>query len=155
MKINFTEKEYRILVEMIQIADWVIFSESEDPGSENKPYLDLRNKLLAHVKEMGMEDLLEYSAEDDEYYETAEYEENSPHMRFIEEYNNLMFWELLAQRLAGKDIKAQEMVDPRLKEDPDAWLREFTKTEHKYKAEFETNGLMNVLVNIPTKNDLH
>ncbi len=55
MKINFTKKEYRLLLSMLEIAEWVMTS--NDTGAEEnpqtKPYKDVVQKLLSHSKEMG------------------------------------------------------------------------------------------------------
>jgi hypothetical protein len=110
MKINFTKKEYRVLVEMLLTADWVIRAHEVKPRAETKPYDDMRKKVLSHFKAMGMEDSFEYDAKKDEYYETREYEEGAPHMRFIDEYEEQAFWEQLATKLAHRDLAAEGVV---------------------------------------------
>lgn len=111
MKINFTKKEYQALVEMLLTADWVIRSHEEEPRAETKPYDDLRKKVLSHFKEMGMEDAFEYVPDEDEYFETKDYEERARHMRFIDEYDELMFWDRLAAKLANRDLAAEEALN--------------------------------------------
>jgi hypothetical protein len=57
MKINCTKKEYRTLIEMLLVADWVINAHEVDEGEGvRKPYKELRKKVLSHHKVMGMED---------------------------------------------------------------------------------------------------
>lgn len=110
MKINFTKKEYQTLVEMLLAADWVIRSHEEEPRAATKPYDDLRKKVLSHFKAMGMEDAFKYVPGQDEYFETSEYEDSAPHMRFIDEYDERVFWSLLASKLARRDLGAEEAL---------------------------------------------
>lgn len=110
MKINFTKKEYQTLVEMLLTADWVIRSHEEEPRAATKPCGDLRKKVLSHHKAMGMEGAFEYVPDEDEYFETSSYEERSPHMGFIDEYDERMFWSLLASKLASRDLAAEEAL---------------------------------------------
>lgn len=110
MKINFTKKEYQALVEMLLTADWVIRSHEEEPRAATTPYDDLRKKVLSHHKAMGMEGAFEYVPDAGEYFETKDYEERAPHMRFIDEYDERMFWSLLASKLASRDLATEEAL---------------------------------------------
>jgi len=146
MKINFTKNEYAALIEMILIADWVMNAHEEEPRNATKPYADLRRKLLSHHKEMGMEDDFVYEPEDDEYYETAEYEERSAHMRFIEEYDENAFWDALATRLAHRDLAGQEasgVVEPL---SPEQRFMKLQELEEHYQEEFARSGLDNLRI---------
>jgi len=40
------------------------------------------------------------------YLETGDREERAPHMRFIDKYDEGMFWSLLASKLASRDVAA-------------------------------------------------
>jgi hypothetical protein len=146
MKINFTKKEYATLVEMILTADWVIHAHDDEPSDATKSYTELRKKVLSHYKEMGMEDAFEYAPEDDDYYETADYEENSPHMALIEEYDEYSFWESLATKLAHRDLAAQEAASPHKLLPAEQRAVKFFEVEEHYHEEFRENGLDNVRI---------
>jgi hypothetical protein len=150
MKINFTKKEYRLLVTMLEIADWVMTAHDIEERKETKPYAEIRKKILSHFKEMGMEDC--YRQEGDEYYETAEYEADSESMQFIEEYNEDFFWEELASKLADRDFyqkyKGQEV-------DMHTRISEITKFEEVYFNEINQNGLDNLVIAGNKKSTLH
>jgi hypothetical protein len=49
MKINFTKKEYQLLVTMIEIADWVLTANDDTEKQETKPYLI--RKIHQHTSE--------------------------------------------------------------------------------------------------------
>jgi dihydroneopterin aldolase len=153
MKINFTKKEYAALVEMILTADWVIHAHDSEPSDATKRYAELRRKVLSHHKEMGMEDAFEYAPEDDDYYETADYEENSHHMRLIEEYDERSLWETLATKLAHRDLAAQDATSTAKPLPPKQRAVKFFEIEGHYREELEENGLGNV--RIEPKTGLH
>jgi hypothetical protein len=50
MKINFTKKEYRLLLDMVEIAEWVLNAHKSDPSDEIKKYSDLYQKILSYAK---------------------------------------------------------------------------------------------------------
>jgi hypothetical protein len=146
MKINFTKKEYQALVEMLLAADWVIRSHEDEPRAETKPYDELRKKVLSHFKAMGMEDSFEYDSDKDDYFETREYEERAPHMRFIDEHDELMFWDRLAAKLAHRDLAAEVALSAAgALDDEQRSLRLFEIIE-RYEKVFAESGIKNVRV---------
>jgi len=120
---------------------------------ETKPYADLRKKVLSHHKEIGMEDAFRYSAEDDEYYETAEYEMSSPHMAMIDEFSEISFWDTLATKLAQRDLAAQEAIGTAEPLPPEERVTKLWEIEERYQEELSENGLANI--RIDTKPGLH
>ena len=146
MKMNFTKKEYQTLVEMLLAADWVITGHEEEEREETKPYRELRKKVLSHHKEMGMAEAFKYSPKDDEYFESAAYEESAPHMRFIEEYGEQVFWEELASRLAARDLAAEEALSAEGSRSEEERVTRLFEITADYEDEFAENGLDNVRV---------
>jgi len=61
MKINFTKKEYRSLIDLLDIANWVINAHRTGIGEEPKEYADLIQKIYSFSKEMGCEDIIEFN----------------------------------------------------------------------------------------------
>ena len=100
MKINFTKKEFVTLLEMIDIANWVISAHKVEKGPIEEPYESLEGKLFALSSEFGCEEKVKYSKELDGYYPTHFFEMESPHRNFIDEYNEETFWDELIDRLA-------------------------------------------------------
>ena len=149
MKINFTKKEYWLLVTMIEIADWVMNAFHSNDRADTKDHRSLRNKVLAHAEEMGMKGC--YKKDGDIYYETAEYEENSDHYNFIDEYDDESFSEQLVRRLTDRDYTLQygdEEVDLEI------IARRLTVIEKRYADEINNFGLSNIVVN-DKKSSLH
>ena len=65
MAIDLSEKEYRLLLDMIYIARWVMYAYSDNEDAvidESDEYMILKQKLLICAEEAGLTGLLEYSA---------------------------------------------------------------------------------------------
>ncbi|MCU7937693.1 MAG: hypothetical protein KZQ99_23065, partial [Candidatus Thiodiazotropha sp. (ex Dulcina madagascariensis)] len=75
-------KEYRQLLDMVFLADWVASAHLEDDSS---PYETLREKIYAHAKDFAFDDLIVYDKGMEQHCETARFEEQGV-MRLIMEY---------------------------------------------------------------------
>ena len=150
MKINFTKKEYQLLVTMIEIADWVMNAFHPNDRVDTKDHRSLRNKILAHADEMGMKGC--YKKDGDTYYETVEYEENSEHYNFIDEYDDELFWKQLVTRLAERDY-VQQYGDEEM--DFETRTLRVVEIEKKYAVEINKFGLSNIVIANEKKSGLH
>jgi hypothetical protein len=146
MKINFTKKEYQTLVEMLLVADWVIRSDEEEPRAETEPYGALRKKVLSHFREMGMGEDFQYDQQADEYFETSEYEARAPHVRFLSEYDERMFWSQLADRLAARDLAANGTRNTEQAVGAEERLVRLFEAIEAYEEEFAEHGLDHVRI---------
>ena len=144
MKINFTKKEYRLLLDMVEMADWVLNAHKTASSDEIKKYSDLYQKILSYAKDMGFENLIVYEKDLDRYLATAEYEE-SAHMRYIEEFEDDVFWDALPLRLAERDLIKE--VGEKKYEEMEFVERasKLVELESHYYKELEDNGIDNFL----------
>ena len=145
MKIEFSPEEYRLLLDMLYIAEWVMSSHKTEKDPEVVPYEALEQKLLALAIQMGFGDLVEYDDKLKKHFPTRLYEDTAKAMAFIEEYDNDSFWEELAQRLATRDLIQKE---GKKLETMDRWERlnkQFDLAE-QYTQEFVEHGLERLVV---------
>ena len=142
MKINFTKKEYRLLLDMVEMADWVLNAHKTASSDEIKKYSGLYQKILSYAKDMGFENLIVYEKDLDRYLATAEYEE-SAHMRYIEEFEDDVFWDALPLRLAERDLIKE--VGEKKYEEMEFVERasKLVELESHYYKELEDNGIDN------------
>jgi len=152
MKINLTKNEYRLLLDMVEIAEWVLNSHRTDSSDEIKQYSELYQKILSHAKEMGFENLITYDESLDGYYATAEYEE-SEHMRYIEEFEDDVFWEALPHRLAVRDLMEQIGEEGYTDMEFEERMSKLVKLEAFYYEELEDNGIDNLRFENLSKSD--
>jgi hypothetical protein len=143
MKINLTKNEYRLLLDMVEIAEWVLNSHRTDSSDEIKQYSELYQKILSHAKEMGFENLITFDKNLDGYFATAEYEE-SEHMRYIEEFEDDVFWDALPHRLAVRDLVQQFGEKKYTEMEFEERVSKIFELEAIYNKELEENGIDNM-----------
>ena len=157
MKINFTNKEYRLLLDMVEIAEWVLNSHRTDPSDEIKKYSEIYQKVLSYAKEMGFENLITYDKNLGGFYATFEYEE-SEHMRYIEQFEDDVFWEALPNRLAMRDLVKQVGEKRYMEMEFEERATKLVELESIYYKELNENGIDNLRfenLSPSDKTDLH
>jgi hypothetical protein len=148
MKIDLTKEEYRNLIDMLYIANWVMNAFKSETEPEMDKYQQLQQKIYARAQEAGMANLIEFKEELQTYYETEEFEEESSCHEIIDEYDNNQFWDRLVEELTVRDLHA-ELDARKIKEkDADSYFERFSAIQKKYTKEFEKNGLNNLMLKI-------
>ena len=137
MNIELSKKQLRRLLDMVYIGNWVLNStRGED---RIKDYDEVESLLFAKAREEGMRIL----AEDylGEVIPSRAFAEGGIH-EAIMDYENNVFFEILAEDLARRD-----MDDVPIDESNYA---ELASRIDAYIAEFEQHGTDNILVDIDT-----
>ena len=152
MKINYTKKEYRLLLDMVEMAEWVLNAHKTNPSDEIKKFSEIYQKILSYAKDMGFENLIVYDKDLEGYFATAEYEE-SEHMRYIEEFEDDVFWDALPNRLAVRDLVKQ--VGEKKYEEMEFVERatKLVELESVYYDELEEHGIDNLRFDNQPKSD--
>ena len=137
MELELTRKQFRRLLDMVYIGNWILNStRGED---RFKDYDDVESLLFARAAKEGMPTLAEtYRGE---VIPSRAFAEGGIH-EAIMDYENNVFFEILAEDLARRD-----MDDVPIDESNYA---ELTSRIDAYIAEFEEHGTDNVLVDIDT-----
>ena len=145
MKIDLTRKEYRDLLDMLTIADWVLNAHKAVADPRTERYKKLEQKFFALAKQMKYENLVSYAPVHNRYFPTREYEETSSTQTFIVEYETDSFWEELTSRLAERDLARQLGGDDRVSTlSPEDLFEKLGQLEEYYGDEFSQNGLENL-----------
>lgn len=143
MKINITKKEYKLLLEMLYLSDWMMNAHNVD--DRNPEHETLRKKLLAHYKEMDAQDIIEYSETSDDFYETKEYEQLI-HQKYITPYDDETFWDALIDRLAERDAVSEIGMEKYLSMEGIERIMKVEEYIERYTNEFEQHGLDHVKI---------
>jgi hypothetical protein len=140
MNITFTKKEYLALLDMFEIADWVLHSHKVEETGETKPYRDLAQKIYALAKDFGCAHLIEYSTTDARHYPTRKLEEGAAR-DFVDAFEEDTFWSRLVEHLAERDL-VRELGEEKFEtlERAERWEK-MEILEEKYWEEFQTNGV--------------
>ena len=139
MKINFTKKQYKHLLDVLYLGEWMA-NASKVEEERVTAYDELLQYVCSFAKDFGYEDIVAYDKTLDGYYPTRQLEEELEPL--IKENNEDVFWLELSGRLAKRDAVKQggKLMDP------DTWLKKVFQEEEKYEEEFEQNGIENLVI---------
>jgi hypothetical protein len=134
MNIELTEKEFRRLVDMAYIGNWVLNS-TREPNDHITDYDELEEKIFSHCAANGMGELA--TRDDGHWYASKAYEEGGIH-EAISDYEDAVFFEILAEELARRDM-ADEPGNA-------GDFAELSGRIDAYMEEFEANGTANLVL---------
>ncbi len=133
MNIELTDKEFRRLLDLIYIGNWVLNSARGEDRFED--YDLLQEKFFAMAGKNGMRALVEsYMGH---YFPSKAYEEGGIH-EAIADYEDAVFFDILAEELARRD-----MLEENLNENE---LTELSARMGDYLDEFERSGIDNLRI---------
>ncbi len=132
MTIDLSDKEFRRLLDLVYIGNWILNSTRED--DRIRDYDDLESKIFAQcARDRRLHSLFEI--EDGEVYPSRAFEQGGIH-EAIMGYEDVVFYDILAQELAIRDMGGEPSSES-----------EYAQMEDRigeYLSEFEENGLDNV-----------
>jgi len=148
MKIDFTKKQFETLLKMVYMGNWVVngvrSGTKDDPNI--KEYEDLEKYVYSFAKDFGLE---KYVDDEDKEIEGIKIQgtypsrklEESEVREYINYYDEDIFWEELANRLAMRDFHR----DYSMEEIKNMDFRERIENDHpyleKYWNEIDSFGL--------------
>ena len=135
MKLELTSKQYRRLLDLVYIGNWVLNAMRETDRFED--YDEVESLLFAKAVEAEMPSLIELWQ--GEVVPSRAFAEGGIH-EAIMAYENNVFFDILAEDLARRDM-AEEAID---QQD----MAELTSRIQAYIAEFEAHGTDHVQVEI-------
>lgn len=135
MNIELTDKEFRRLLDMVYIGNWILNSTRGEDRFED--YDLLQEKLFSLCGKTGLKSLVQsYMGH---YFPSRAYEEGGIH-EAIADYEDAVFFDILAEELARRD-----MSEENLSQDD---INELSMRTDEYLDEFEKNGIDNISVDM-------
>ena len=133
MELNLTEKQFRRLLDLVYIGNWVLNSTRGDDRIQE--YDEVESRVFAHCLDHGMAKLVELY--DGELIPSRAFAEGGIH-EAIMAYEDVTFFEILAEELALKDLgePTRENYD------------EILERMEEYMGEFEENGTDHITVDL-------
>lgn len=146
MKIEINKEEYRALLDMLSIADWIMNAHEAKADSQPSAHEALKKKLFSYSTEMDATDIIQFSKEHNDYYETKDYEEHILDT-FVTSYEDEFFWEELASRLAERDYVNKIGAANYSKMEPMTRMSAVLELEDRYLNEFSEYGIDYLKIN--------
>ena len=135
MNIDLTEKEFRRLLDLVYIGNWILNSTRGEDRFED--YDLLQEKLFALCPTHGMRSLVQLWQ--GHVFPSRAYEEGGIH-EAIADYEDAVFFNILAEELARRDLGLED-TDP---ED----FTELNERMEEYLTEFDKNGLGTIQIDM-------
>ena len=133
MNIELSKKEFRRLLDMVYIGNWVL--NSTRGADRFADYDDVESKLFGLCRTVGMETLVDVWEGQD--VPSRAFADGGIH-EAIMDYEDTVFFEILAEELARRDMEYQ----PVSREN----YEELVSRMDDYIAEFEANGTDNLVI---------
>ena len=133
MNIDLTDKEFRRLLDLVYIGNWILNSTRANDRFED--YDLVQEKLFGLCTKNGMRSLVQ--TWHGHVFPSKAYEDGGIH-EAIADYEDAVFFDILAEELARRD-----MNDDGENEDD---LAALAQRMDEYMGEFEKNGVANIRV---------
>ena len=135
MELHLTEKQYRRLLDLVYIGNWVLNStRGED---RIRDYDQVESLIFSHCLDHGMTKLVELY--DGEMIPSRAFAEGGIH-EAIMAYEDVTFFEILAEELALRDLDAERATEENYDEVMDRM--------EQYMGEFEAHGTDHISVDL-------
>jgi len=141
VKIDLTENEYRLLLDFVFMANWIMHSHHPDGRDGVEEYDMLVQKLYSFAGEMGCGELVHANRRTNEYHPTRHYEDSTRAFDLIEDYSDDTFWDALISRLAERDVYEQVEENRRDSMAEEEYWQRSEPIEEAYYQEFRQNAL--------------
>ena len=135
MELKLTDKQFRYLLDLVYIGNWVINSTREN--DRIREYDQLESYIFSHCADMKMSKLIELY--EGEIIPSRAFAEGGIH-EAIANYEDVTFYEILAEELALRDMDGQPMTREN--------YGELMERMDRYLGEFEENGTDHITVDM-------
>lgn len=131
MNIELTDKEFRRLLDMVYIGNWILNSiRGNDRFAD---YDHVQSKLFAQCAKNGMHSL--YEIKEDHVSPSSAFEDGGIHEAILD-YEDTVFFEILAEELTRRDMGFEPVTADN--------YNEFNQRIDDYMNEFRQNGIENI-----------
>ena len=135
MELHLTGKQYRRLLDLVYIGNWVLNSARGD--DRIRDYDEVESQVFSHCLDHGMAALVELYG--GEVIPSRAFAEGGIH-EAIMAYEDVTFFEILAEELALRDLDAERATEENYDEVMDRM--------EQYMGEFEAHGTDHISVDL-------
>lgn len=135
MDLKLSETQFRYLLDLVYIGNWVMNSTRGDDRIQE--YDQLESQVFSHCLQHNMEPLTQVL--DGQLLPSKAFAKGGIH-EVIEQYEDVLFYEILAEEMALRDMDTQGIT-------PENYHQLLTRIDH-YLAEFHANGTQHLHIDI-------
>ncbi|MEO0097798.1 MAG: hypothetical protein ABIK78_06865 [candidate division WOR-3 bacterium] len=131
--LNLKKEDLETLLKLIYLGNWVANVNREEERMIKK-FEDLKNQILSMIENKDIKEEYENLKSDNEI------------INIIEEYNEIVFWDLLITRLAERDMVLEYGEEGLKNLSNEEYKKTNLEYQKKYYQEFFENGLWNLII---------
>ena len=139
IQLEFTEEEYKKLIESVYLADWLDCAQKEENDPKGRRYSGIEQKVYSKAAEAGLQELVEKDEKSGEIFPSNRMDDACHDV--LDEYMGEAFWTDLAERLACRDIERKQGRGSLERMSGEDRSELIGAGEEKYLKEFEVHGL--------------
>jgi hypothetical protein len=148
MTLNLTKEEYRSLIRVVFLGNWMANAYREHPAAE---FDDIEQLVLSRASEFGADDAADFDKKKKTWIYKRDFEDSMGEV--VDEYNVEAMYDELSFWLARRDLlneigdeKAEEMTPAELSSSQQRYLE-------RYNEEFDDNGIerIGIIEGLPVK----
>ncbi len=137
MKIHLTTKQYKDLLRLLLLGDWIVNSNTID--EENMKFREIQRHIFSFTKSFATLDRVSYDTKLNDFFPSRKLEEEV--QPYIDEYNDDNFWTELSYRLSSRDLAEEIGKENYRKMDPIKRVCEIDSRAEDYNRIFEAEGI--------------
>jgi len=142
LQLNVTPTEFAEMLRLAYLGEWVVNSQHAGEHQDERAARALQ--LLLALGERLSPDVIDRDAETGQFFVRPELAERWQD-EYVADYDDHIFWQELAERLAERDLAAQLGVDV-TELDVEEQVAELRPLRERYWREFDDNGLERFIV---------
>ncbi len=138
---KFTRDQFESLLKLVSTATWVINAFKEQIIEE---FEELEQYLLSLAQKEGFSNLIEFDEDTRSLLPSEKLEDEI--QKYIEDYNDEIFWQTLMTRLAIRDLEREYGKSAVEKMEINERIKKINPIFNSYAEEFAENGLENLVL---------
>lgn len=142
IKIEFTDEQYKTLLKLTYLGNWMVNSFQSDDIEEECD--NFESYILSFASDAGLDHYVDTENGNQRSYPSSELEDELN--IYIDRYNNDIFWDELIERLAWRDFTRHFSDDEAKKMTPSERHQKIRPLIKKYSDEFSEAGIANILL---------
>ncbi|OGJ89662.1 MAG: hypothetical protein A2268_07060 [Candidatus Raymondbacteria bacterium RifOxyA12_full_50_37] len=141
MKVTVTTDQYKSLLHLVYLGNWMANSYRETPLDE---FDKIEEFIFSLAPAAGLDEWVTFSHEDNRLHASEGFDETL--MEFLDDYDENTFWESFVQRMARRDLEREVGVDTVIALAPDALQEKLQPHVERWAQEIDENGLERIVV---------
>lgn len=140
MQIEFTKEQYKTLLKLVYLGNWMANAHRTEDFEENMQKLE--HYVFSFAKDFGLADYVDSeNVGDGEFYPTRKFEEETEVHSLHADYDEETFWDEIIDRLGERDCIRKYGAENIKKMSRGEWFEKLCDCEQEWADEINEHGI--------------